>query len=347
MTALRVVLWLGVLVFFAVNLWVALTMGEYTGLVGFAAFPVVGAIVLGSRPRNGVGWLLYLLGMVWIVSSPAAVSLGYVGAVVGWYGWGCIPLIGLLFPTGRIETTAGRVLAVLLVGFSTLAAIASVLDPLSPVLGLPGITVFVGVVVGIVIDLAIRWRRSSGVRRLQYRWLVWALALVVLIVSGSGLLNVLLGDQPWVPVVSGALTVTINLIPISIGIAVTRLGLYEIGRVVSRTVSYGVVSILVITLYALIVTLATTLVPNLPAIGVALATLASAALFLPALRWVQRGINRRFDRERYDAEKVVEAFGEHLRADVSTDSAATEFLDAVARTLQPAASGLWVRGGSE
>jgi len=353
--ALRgVLIWLGVAVFFAANSWSLLRSGEYTGLVGFAAFPIVGAIILGSRRGNGVGWLLYLLGMVWVFTSlfasdPTLSSrptlLDYLGIFAGWYGWGCIPLIGLLFPTGRIETVAGRVLAVVLVGYSTLAAAATVLEPLSPVIGLPGIAVFVGAIIGIVVDLAIRWRRSSGVRRLQYRWLVWALALVVVCVSASGLLNLFLRDQTWVAVVSAVVAVTTNLIPIAIGIAITRHGLYEIGQVVSRTVSYAIVSLLVIGLYALIVTSATSLVPNLPAVGVALATLASAALFLPALRRVQHGIDRRFDRERYDAELVVDNFGERLRSSPDPGTSASDLIEAVETTLQPAAVGLWRSGG--
>jgi len=85
--------------------------------------------------------------------------------------------------------------------------------------------------------------------------------------------------------------------------------------------------------------------PDLPAIGVALATLAAAAIFLPVLRWVQSRVDRRFDRERYDAQKVVDAFGEHLRTDIDPGSASGELVEAVEQTLQPVSVGLWTSGG--
>jgi hypothetical protein len=370
----RVALWAGVALFFVTNIWALTLNSDQTGLFGFAAFPVVGAVILTSRRGNGVGRLLYTIGVFWTLNS-LAVSAEVLGAypsvvetvlvAAGWPGWGFIPLIGVLFPTGRIETVLGRVFASVVVGYVVIAAVATLFDATRPllitgrlnslgwpltqpavdlVLGPVGILVFVIGVVGIVLDLVLRWRRSTGATRLQYRWLVWALTLVVVIVSGSGLLNLLLRDQPWVSGLTAFLVVTINLIPISIGVAVTRHGLYEIGRVISRTVSYAIVTILVIGVYALIVVGATRLLPSLPSVGVALATLVAAALFLPALRFIQRWVDRRFDRERYDAVLVVDAFGEHLRTDVDPDSTAGELVQAVEQTLQPASVGLWTAG---
>jgi hypothetical protein len=367
----RFLLWLGVAVFFVATGWGAFTAGDYTGLVGFAGFPIVGAIILSSSRGNGVGWLLYLLGMVWVLNTLILnkIVLGAtppwvesIGVFAGWYEWGCIPLIGLLFPTGRVQTAAGRVLAWTLVGYCTIAAVAATVDGRLPlmvserdnpfalpevqtivnvIVGPVGVVFFVATIVGIIIDLAVRWRRSAGVERLQYRWLVWGLALVVACVGTSGLFNLFFPNQPWVNVASGVFTATINLIPISIGIAVTRHGLYEIGRVVSRTVAYAIVTVIVVGVYALCVTWATLLLPQLQSLGVALPTLAAAAVFLPVVRVVQRAVDRRFDRDRYNAQKVVEAFGEHLRTDVTPDSTAREFVEAVEKTLQPASVGLW------
>jgi hypothetical protein len=375
--ARRVLLWLGVVLFFVTSVWAALNgYGDSTGLAGFSAFPVVGAIILTSRPGNGVGRLLYAIGVFWTLSALAVNDnvllagpswLEPLLTASGWPGWGAIPLIGVLFPTGRIETRAGRVLTGVVVGYVSLAALATLFESTRPlmisgrvnvfawpaaqpvidvVLGPLGILVFVGAVLGILIDLTMRWRRSSGTTRLQYRWLVWGLSLVVLVVAASGLLNLFFGGEPWVSAVTGSLVVTINLIPISIGVAVTRHGLYEIGRVISRTVSYAVVTLLVVGVYALVVVSLTGLLPSLPSVGVALATLVAAALFLPVLRFVQRWVDRRFDRERYDAVLVVDAFGEHLRTDVTPDSTAGELVQAVEQTLQPASVGLWTVGGN-
>jgi hypothetical protein len=140
-------------------------------------------------------------------------------------------------------------------------------------------------------------------------------------------------------------TVALNLIPISIGIAITRHGLYEIDRIVSRTVAYAAVTLLVVGVYAAVVTSATVLAPGLPSAGVAVATLAAAALFLPALRAIQRVVDRRFDRERYDAQNVVETFGEHLRTEIDPATTTTSLIAAVDRTLQPTAVGVWASRG--
>ncbi len=346
----RVALWLGVAAFFAANIWDTFWLGQPTGLVGFAAFPVVGAWILTSRPRNAIGWLLYVIGFIWTISGsllnpvvlahlPAAVEA--IGLGVSWPAWTFLPLIGAVFPTGRFESRLGRVSAAVVLGFSFLGGVASAMsaslgtqqtgraNPLAlpaiqpvvdTILGPVGIIVFVAGIVGIIVDVAIRWRRSTDAVRLQYRWLFLGLTLTVVCVASSGLANVFFGDQEWVAVYSGISSLSTNLIPITILIAVTRHGLYSIGRVVSRTVSYAVVTLLAVGVYASIVTSVTLLLPNLPSIGVALATLAAAALFLPVLRWVQRRLDRRFDRERYNAQAVVDGFGEHLRTDVTPDS---------------------------
>jgi len=366
----RTLLWVGVGVFFVVTAWAAIGAGEPTGLVGFAAFPVVGAIILSARPGNGVGRVLYAIGLFWILSDlplsvltllEAPVWVDPVVGALGWLGWGSIPLIGVFFPTGRIETRAGRVFAGILLAYSLLAAIATAVasrtagvtqadNPLAIpsaqplvdlVLGPFGIAVFFASIVGIVADLAVRWRSSSGMRRLQYKWLVLALAAEVFILTVSGLLNLLLAAEPWVATVSGLLIVTSNVIPVAIGIAVTRHGLYEIGRVVSRTVSYAIVTLLVVGLYAVIVTSVSLVIPEQAAIPVALATLAAAALFLPVLRAVQRRVDRRFDRERYDAAHVVDAFGDRLRTELDPSTTAADLIVAVEQSLQPSSVGLW------
>lgn len=239
----RILLWVGVAAFLVSTLFTAIVNDDPTGILGFVMFPVVGAIILSSRPGNGVGWLLYGIGLAWTVSGP--MSSGELSpdaswaelvliSVLSWFGWGSIPLIGVVFPTGRIETRLGRIAAAVLVGYLTVATVASITSPQRPgsvvdnplavpaleapngvILGPVGILVFLGAIIAIVVDLAIRWRRASGVQTLQYRWLVFSLAVVVVIVGTSGLLNLLYADAPWVPVVATCLSLSTNLIPIS------------------------------------------------------------------------------------------------------------------------------------
>jgi hypothetical protein len=136
-----------------------------------------------------------------------------------------------------------------------------------------------------------------------------------------------------------------GLIPIAIAVAVLRYRLYEIDRIISRTAAYALVTLLVLGVYAVVVTSITWLLPGAPAVAVAVATLAAAALALPALRWIRRRVDHRFDRARYDAQRVVESFGERLRNGADPDSAATDLVSAAEQTLQPAAVGLWLVPG--
>lgn len=120
------------------------------------------------------------------------------------------------------------------------------------------------------------------------------------------------------------------------------IGLYDIDWIISRTVSYVTVAIVVVALYAGVVTGLSSLIPNLPSIGVALARLAAAAVFLPVLRTPQRWMDRRFDRTAYDAQQVVEALGQRLRDGADPHTAAA-LLAAVDQTLQPTTFGVWTR----
>lgn len=279
-------------------------------------------------------------------------------AVAGIF-WTSLFAIGPIYPSGRIETRLGRIALGGLVALALATSLATVTDdaPLpsgrqNP-FGVSGIewldllysgALFLAfAVIGgiVVLDLAQRWRVADQVGRLQYRWFVTALGIVVSMVTLAGIFRAVAPNSPVFAVVEVLATLSLNLIPISVAIAVTRHGLFEINRIVSRTVAYATVTALTVAVYALVVTSTTWLAPQLPSVGVAVATLAAAAVFLPALRWVQRIIDRRFARERYDAERVVEAFGERLRTQVDPEATCDDLLKAVERTLQPSAAGLW------
>lgn len=377
----RAALWSGVVAFFIATGWQAVTTGSLTGLLGFSGFAVVGAVVLSSRPGNGVGWHLYGIGLLWTTSSlltiagglpddgeiPASSAFGpawietVVSGILAWPAWVMLPLIGLLFPTGRVETRMGRVIAWQLVVYALLAGVATsvqsgalpqtgrqnpwgvpAIDAVGGIItGTPGTLWFVALIIGVIVDLALRWRRATEVSRLQYRWLFFGLTVTILAVALAGTGNALAPDELWVEIWSGLSILAINLIPVSIGIAVTRHGLYEIGRVISRTVSYAIVTVAVVGVYVAVVASVTALLPDLPTVGVAIATLIAAALALPALRAVQRVVDRRFDRERYDAQALVEHYGERLRMGADPESNTRDLLDVVDRALRPTAIGLW------
>ncbi len=368
----RLLIWTVVVGYFVAAGWQA-AHGSWTGLLGFAAFPVVGAIILMSRPRNGVGWWLWGIGLAYAVTGwgypggpteQAPVWIEAATVALGAPFWILLPGIGLLFPTGRPENRRGRVLLTVLLALVAVFIAGGLFDyqplpsgrlspwalPRSDLLDALFAAVFpltVACFVGIAADVALRWRVAPPAARAQFSWFFFGLSPVVLFIS-TALLSEL------VPVLNGlnelgvapALMVLFNLVPISIGVAITRHGLYAIGRVVSRTVSYATVTVLAIAVYASVVTVVSQLVPDQSSLAVAAATLIAAAVCLPALRWLRRIVDRRFDRERYDAEQVVDAFGERLRASVDSEATSADLVAAVERTLQPSAVGIWTAGES-
>lgn len=205
-----------------------------------------------------------------------------------------------------------------------------------------------GVMLGALASLFVRYRRGRATERAQLRWLFWALAIAASLLILGGVENAIFGDEDSggiralvANIIDFANSISYSLIPLAILIAVLRSGLYSIDRIISRTAAYAVVTLAIVVIYAGVVILTGVLLPDLPSVGVALATLIAAALFLPLLRVVRRVVNRRFDREQYDAQKVVEAFGERIRNGADPYTAGSDLLGAVTQTLQPSAIGIW------
>jgi hypothetical protein len=134
-------------------------------------------------------------------------------------------------------------------------------------------------------------------------------------------------------------------IPVSIGGAILKYRLYDIDRVVSRTLAYAIVTGLLVGVYAGLVLLATQVLRFHSSVAVAAATLAAAALFSPVRRQVQRAVDRRFNRARYDADQAVAAFAARLKDAVDTDSTRRELVEVVHRSLEPAHVSVWIRPG--
>ncbi|MGD0062259.1 MAG: hypothetical protein ABSB76_02325, partial [Streptosporangiaceae bacterium] len=180
---------------------------------------------------------------------------------------------------------------------------------------------------------ALSYRRSSGERRLQLKWLVGGSAVALV---GGGLGVPLSGNPSGVLHLVGSLgTVAVLALPVSMGVAILKYRLYDIDRLISRTLAYAVVTGLLVGLYAGLVLLATQVLSISSPVAVAASTLAAAALFSPLRRRVQRAVDRRFNRARYDADAAVAAFAARLSGAVALDDVRADLLASVLAALEP------------
>ena len=190
-----------------------------------------------------------------------------------------------------------------------------------------------------VVGQALSYRRSSGERRLQLKWLVGGSAVAVV----GGALGVPLSDSPSkiLQIVGGVGIVAVLALPVSMGVAILKYRLYDIDRMISRTLAYAIVTGLLIGVYAGVVALAGAASFSSP-VEVAAATLAAAALFNPLRRRVQKAVDRRFNRARYDADQTVAAFAARLQDTVDLDSVRDDLASVVHQALEPAHVSLWI-----
>lgn len=332
---------------------------------------LVGAGVAARRPRNPIPWLLMATGLGFlafpvvvlvVTSTLARGSTPWWTAYVAWVGnW--IWMLGhgggtyllLLFPDGRNLSTRWRLVAwigggYLLVAFALLATYPTL--EAAPQLDNPfGLALLEGreamfapffggfnllQVLGIVC-IVLRYVRSRGEERQQMKWFALAAASLAMSVLGIGL-----GAPRWIQVVPTLAIVAAILV------AVTRYRLYEIDRVVSRTLTYLVVTTLLGAVYVAgtvglggVVHRAT---GGAGELVVAATTLAVAALFRPLRRRVQQTIDRRFNRASYDAQRTVARFGQHLRDEVDLGTLSTEMREVAVRTMQPSSASVWLVG---
>jgi hypothetical protein len=217
--------------------------------------------------------------------------------------------------------------------------LAQVENPSSPVVGALTQLFLFGLVGGWLGALAWQiasWHRSSGERRQQLKWLMSGAAVCgVSAVTSFGS-----SASLWEILIIG-----IMALPISIGIGILKFRLYDIDRIISRTLAYALVTGLLVGVYAGLVLLATEVLGFSSPVAVAVSTLAAAALFTPLRRRVQRAVDRRFNRARYDADAAVEAFAARLAGAVALGEVRADLLAVVAGALEPAHLGVWVAGG--
>jgi hypothetical protein len=206
-----------------------------------------------------------------------------------------------------------------------------------------GIILVVGATLASIASLVMRFRRAADEERHQLKWLTYAAGLVALALVGASLVSAFsepsdASDNIQNTLVTGALA----CVPIAIGIAIFRYRLYDIDRIINRTLVYGALTVLLAAVYVgLVVGLGTLIGEN--TIVVAASTLLVAALFRPARRRVQGLIDRRFYRRKYDAARTLETFSARLRDEVDLDTLATDLVGVVRDTVQPARASLWLR----
>jgi hypothetical protein len=355
------------------GIWVGMA---FTGLEGgdlwwplaWAVWAPVGAMILYRRPGNGVGRTQMAIGLSWgIAFIGLAVAYNaedlavrvwgeWLGLVLGVVPWLSIVWLLLVFPSGRPVRRLEKVTAAGVVLFGVLAAAAFTLSSVpteltgqpSP-LAVPsldwgtawlvsdsGFVIVILLLAAAIVALVTRWRASRGVERHQFRWLLLG-ALFFFIPMAVG--QVLPEDSSFlfIWIAAGA------AIPVVIGVAVLRYRLYEIDRIISRTVSYAlIVGFLGLVLFGLVAGLGAWLGSENQLV-VAVSTLAVAGLFNPVRRRVQGWVDRRFNRSRYDAERVMSEFGLSLRDRVDPDGVVDGWVGVVSETMQPESVGVWVR----
>jgi MFS family permease len=337
----------------------------------------VGFIVARRQPRNPIGWILIGFILVFVFSSIAGwyavlyYRFGHHGlplpavAVVLQPSWApallLFPVAILLFPDGRLASRRWRRLLQVYAVAGALAsaaifspAVTAVarhdvrLDAFGDVVssgkshgGPLAIAEVLGLVVILVIWLSfvahqvLSWRRASGERRQQLKWLASGAGVTVAVIAVSFGIN-------STSVAGEVLGIGLAALPVGIGVGILKYRLYDIDRIISRTLAYAIVTGMLVGVYAGLVLLATQVLMFHSTVAVAASTLAAAALFNPLRRRVQHAVDRRFNRARYDADEAVAAFAARLKDAVDLDSVRGDLTGVVQQALEPAHLSIWV-----
>lgn len=312
-----------------------------------------------------------------LAATRAGLANDFVGWLVWWSNWFWFPVVGgvivflpLLFPDGQPPTGRWRWVAVLgavaILGMVVASSIvedleATILGDIPQIknpLGIEGLTsvevtllyetsawLLLAAFVGAVVSMWVRFRRSQREARLQLKWFSYAVGLM--------LAWVLLGEVIWQDVLGqdallgGSLLpfgLLLTFIPVTIAVAILRYRLYAIDRIVSRTVSYGLVVALLALVYTSGVFVVGSILPgDQTDLAVAGSTLAVAGLFAPLRLRIQRIVDRRFNRSRYDAEREIERFAGGLKNQLDLGRVAADLRSVLERTIQPVTAEIWLR----
>ena len=348
-------------------------------------FTGVGGLLIVRKPANLVGWAIFVSGFgllsggfmggayaeLAVLARPEAnLPLGLEAAVISEGSW--VPLMAgvffllLLFPTGRVPSPRWKPIALaVLAGFALVwAAISTGSGSLEPPfenyenpMALTESDGYWGVVIVLIafclsaiaaaaVDLFVRFRRSRGQEREQFKWLAFSAGVLAFSIPFSG--------TAGLGIVAAVADVTFGLglvgLPVAVGIAILKHNLYDIDRIINRTLTYGLLTAGLAAIYlGLVVGLQALLRPVAGSddYAIVVTTLVVAALFLPARRRVQDAVDRRFNRRTYDAARTIDAFSARLRQQIDLDTLRYELLAVVDETMQPARAMLWLRNRND
>ena len=347
------------------------TLGGFALALMFLIMAAVGLVVARFQRRNPIGYLLLGVAVCFLITLDAGgyttlvypqhhhLPLGAVALALSPFGTLAVvmlPLIVLLFPDGRLPSRRWRlfvVIALALAGYGVAANEIAILAGLATrrlrvsSVGTPVITgwesrtttlaafaVVVALIVAAVVRQVLAWRRAGTDRRQQIKWLISGACVFFVI----GIPSLGISSDLW----EAGIAIGFAALPLAIGVGILRYRLYDIDRIVSRTVSYGIVTALLAGAYAGLVLLATRELRFSSEVAVAVSTLAAAAAFNPVRRRVQHAVDRRFNRARYDADLIVAAFAARLQDGVDLALVRSDLGETVQRALEPEHVSVWM-----
>ena len=347
------------------------------------AYVSVGALIHHQRPGNRIAWVLAAGGLLIVlafsgfsVGATRYLQFGAADAIGGWFAllgattlgpalYFAVPLVAILFPDGRLPGPRWRLPVIVVTGVMAASSLIGLIQP-GPVeaeLGINPLGVDSAAVASLreiglallpigllasailaVAAIAARFRRGGTRERAQVKWLLAAVALCAVLLPPSFIDD---NGPSGFSVLDTLAMASLSLVPLSVGVAVTRYHLYDIDRLISRTVAYAIVTaVLALTFVVTNVALQSAVagLTGSSTLVTAAATLIVAALFQPLRRRVQRAVDRRFDRARVDAEIVAERLAAEIRDQVDLDRLRGAVVAAVEDAVAPAGSGVWLRG---
>ena len=335
-------------------------------------FMSVGAVLWTRVPENPIGPLFLVAGGILVVGSVSG-TYGHLGSRqdppwpgtdlagfasdLGFFYAIVISLIAipLIFPDGRLPSHRFRVVVAFIAADLLAWAVGVTVGEDSN--ATVGPVVFVSTIVGFVgaaTAVSVRFRRGGPTERQQVKWLAANAGLAAIFFPVAFLMPE--PEKAAIPALAMAVWVaailTLLFLPVVIGIAVLRYRLYEIDRIVSRTIAYAIVTGVLVVVYGAVVLTLSTVLAQLgqnESIAVAASTLAVFAIFQPVLRRVRHSVDRRFNRARYDAERTSTSFSVRLRDEVDITSVTNDLRDTVQAAVRPVDLALWIRersGGS-
>jgi hypothetical protein len=356
------------------------------GVLVYPPYAGIGALLALRRHRNPIGWLLIALSWTFLfafqpttataaalqagIAPPLEIIMAWSSAWLPTSGFLLLLVIMIIFPAGRMPKDKWRWPAIAAIMAAASAVILAALVPTFKVtvdgqaITLPNqftflpddspwdwlteafpYPVFVGLLIAGAGSMLVRAGRATGPERQQLRWVVAAFAALACAIPFGFAVLIVFGDRAadvaWLPALA-----SFTLPPIAIGIAILRYRLYDIDRIISRTIAYGLVSAIVAVVFGGVVVFLSTALSSLAegqTVAVAASTLAAFAVFQPVLRRVRRGVDMRFNRARYDAERTVADFSARLRDEVDIATVARDLDTTVQGAVKPASLRLWIR----